>query len=150
MGLEIALLVFTSVVVISCPCALGLAIPTAIMVGTGKGAENGILMKGGDSLEAIHNVNTIIFDKTGTLTVGRPKVTAIISEKQILGNGLQEKEILFYAGSAEMGSEHPLAQAIIEEANQRGITLESPDEFEAIPGEGISTVIKNTSLIFSN
>jgi len=150
LSLEVSLLVFTSVVVISCPCALGLAIPTAIMVGTGKGAENGILLKGGDSLEAISKINTIVFDKTGTLTVGKPKVSAIFTEKDLSGNGYDEEQLLFYAGSAEMGSEHPLGQAIIEEANQRGLNLEVPTKFDAIPGKGIKTDIKNNTVLIGN
>jgi len=150
LGFEIALLVFTSVVVISCPCALGLAIPTAIMVGTGKGAENGILMKGGDSLEAINNITTIVFDKTGTLTIGKPKVTVIYSENDLIGKGLGKKDVLYFAGSAEMGSEHPLGQAIIEEANQEGLKLVSPSEFDAIPGKGIITKIDNKRVLVGN
>ncbi len=149
-GLETSLLVFTSVVVISCPCALGLAIPTAIMVGTGKGAENGILLKGGDSLENINKIDTMVFDKTGTLTVGKPKVSVIFTEKDLKGQGYDEKELLFYAGSAEMGSEHSLARAIIEEANQKGLTLETPKEFDAIPGKGIITRIKGKQVIIGN
>jgi len=150
LGLELSLLVFTSVVVISCPCALGLAIPTAVMVGTGKGAENGILLKGGDSLEAISKINTIVFDKTGTLTVGKPRVSAIFTKKDLNDSGYDEEQLLFYAGSAEMGSEHPLGQAIIEEANQRGLTLEVPIEFDAIPGKGIKTAIKNNTVLIGN
>jgi Cu+-exporting ATPase len=149
-GLELSLLVFTSVVVISCPCALGLAIPTAVMVGTGKGAENGILIKGGDSLEAINNINTIVFDKTGTLTVGKPKVSVIFSEKDLIGTGYDQKEILYYAASAEMGSEHPIGQAIIEEANQQQLKLSAPKEFDAIPGKGISTTIENENILIGN
>ena len=149
-GLELSLLVFTSIVVISCPCALGLAIPTAVMVGTGKGAENGILIKGGDSLESINNINTIVFDKTGTLTVGKPKVSAIFTEADLKGQGIDAKELLLYAGSAEMGSEHPLGQAIIEEANQNGLSLETPIEFDAIPGKGIRTVIKGKEVLIGN
>jgi len=149
-GLELSLLVFTSVVVISCPCALGLAIPTAVMVGTGKGAENGLLIKGGDSLESISKINTIVFDKTGTLTIGKPKVSIVISEKDLLGNGLDANDLLFYAGSAEMGSEHLLGRAIIEEANQKGLVLEKPSEFEAIPGKGIKTTIKNKEILIGN
>jgi len=149
-GLELSLLVFTSIVVISCTCALGLAIPTAVMVGTGKGAENGLLIKGGDSLEAISKINTIVFDKTGTLTVGKPKVSAIISEKDIIGQGYDINELLFYAGSAEMGSEHPLGRAIIEEANQRGLSLISPIEFDAIPGKGIETIINDKKVLIGN
>ncbi len=148
--LEISLMIFTSVVVIACPCALGLAIPTAVMVGTGKGAENGLLIKGGDSLESINNVNTIVFDKTGTLTVGKPKVSAIFTERDLEGQGYDVKELLVYAGSAEMGSEHPLGQAIIEEANQQGLSLETPTEFDAIPGKGISTKINNKILLIGN
>ncbi len=149
-GLELSLLVFTSIVVISCPCALGLAIPTAVMVGTGKGAENGILLKGGDSLEAVNTINTIVFDKTGTLTVGKPKVSIIFTEKDLEGQGYNDNDLLFYAGSAEMGSEHPLGQAIIEEANQRGLTLETPIDFDAIPGKGIETSVKNKRILIGN
>jgi Cu+-exporting ATPase len=148
--LETALLVFTSVVVISCPCALGLAIPTAVMVGTGKGAENGILLKGGDSLEAVNTINTIVFDKTGTLTIGKPKVSVIFTETELKGNGYDDNELLFYAGSAEMGSEHPLGQAIIEEANQKGLNLEIPLDFENIPGKGIITDIKSKKVLVGN
>jgi len=149
-GLELSLLVFTSIVVISCPCALGLAIPTAVMVGTGKGAENGLLIKGGDSLESINNINTIVFDKTGTLTIGKPKVSGIFTEENLKGEGLAEKDLLFYAGSAEMGSEHPLGLAIIEEANQRGLKLETPGDFDAVPGKGIIATIKNREVIIGN
>ncbi|MFX1256374.1 MAG: heavy metal translocating P-type ATPase [Promethearchaeota archaeon] len=149
-GLELSLLVFTSVVVISCPCALGLAIPTAVMVGTGKGAENGILIKGGDSLEAINNVNTIVFDKTGTLTIGKPKISAIYTEHDLKGQGFDKRELLYYAGSAEMGSEHPLGQAIIEEANQQGLRLETPTLFDAIPGKGIKSEIKGKEILVGN
>ncbi len=149
-GLELSLLVFTSIVVISCPCALGLAIPTAVMVGTGKGAESGILLKGGDSLEAINTINTIVFDKTGTLTVGKPKVSVIFAESELEGNGYNDDKLLFYAGSAEMGSEHPLGQAIIEEANQRNLILKSPIEFDAIPGKGIKTVLNDKQIIIGN
>jgi Cu+-exporting ATPase len=149
-GLEQSLLVFTSIVVISCPCALGLAIPTAVMVGTGKGAENGILLKGGDSLEAINKINTIVFDKTGTLTVGKPKVSKIFTEKRLKGQGYDENDLLYFAGSAEMGSEHPLGRAIIEEANQRDLNLDTPLEFDAIPGKGIKTTIKDKVLLIGN
>ena len=149
-GLELSLLVFTSIVVISCPCALGLAIPTAVMVGTGKGAEIGILLKGGDSLEAINTINNLVFDKTGTLTIGKPKVSIIFTEKDLKGEGYGKNDILFFAGSAEMGSEHPLGKAIIEEANQKGLTLETPSEFEAIPGKGIITKISNETISIGN
>ncbi len=148
--LETSLLVFTSVVVIACPCALGLAIPTAVMVGTGKGAESGLLIKGGDSLESINTINTVVFDKTGTLTVGKPKVSVIFAEKDLTGKGYDEKELLFYAGSAEMGSEHPIGKAIIEESNQRGLSLEAPTEFDAILGKGIRTNIKGKVVLIGN
>ncbi|MFX0030302.1 MAG: heavy metal translocating P-type ATPase [Candidatus Hermodarchaeota archaeon] len=148
--LETSLLIFTSIVVIACPCALGLAIPTAVMVGTGKGAENGLLIKGGDSLESINTINTIVFDKTGTLTVGKPKVSVIFTEKDLNGKGYNENDLLLYAGSAEMGSEHPIGRAIIEEANQRGLSLESITEFDAIPGKGIKTVITNKTILIGN
>ncbi len=150
-GLELSLLVFTSVVVISCPCALGLAIPTAVMVGTGKGAENGLLIKGGDSLEAISKINTIVFDKTGTLTVGKPRVSAIFTEKELNPSAkYDKKELLLYAGSAEMGSEHPLARSIIEEANQEGLLLEMPTDFDAIPGKGIRSKVKGKDVLIGN
>ncbi|MBY9014393.1 MAG: cadmium-translocating P-type ATPase [Candidatus Lokiarchaeota archaeon] len=148
--LETSLQVFTSIVVIACPCALGLAIPTAVMVGTGKGAENGLLIKGGDSLESINTINTIVFDKTGTLTVGKPKVSEIFSEKSLTGSGYDDNDVLLYAGSAEMGSEHPLGRAIIEEANQRTIGLEPLTEFDAVPGKGIKTNIKGKSVLIGN
>ena len=147
---ETSLLVFTSVVVIACPCALGLAIPTAVMVGTGLGAETGLLIKGGDSLESVSTINTIVFDKTGTLTVGKPKVSLIFTEETLSGSGYTEDDLLFYAGSAEMGSEHPLGRSIIEEANQRGLKLESPSDFDAIPGKGIKTTIKGKIVFIGN
>ncbi|MBN1213804.1 MAG: heavy metal translocating P-type ATPase [Candidatus Lokiarchaeota archaeon] len=145
--IEIALQIFTSVIVIACPCALGLAIPTAILVGTGKGAENGLLIKGGDSLEAINSIDTIVFDKTGTLTIGKPKVSIIISEKSLKGQGFDDKDILYYTASAELGSEHLLGKAIIEEANQRNIILENPTDFKESPGKGIRATINNTYII---
>lgn len=148
--LETSLQVFTSIVVIACPCALGLAIPTAVMVGTGKGAESGLLIKGGDSLESINTINTVVFDKTGTLTIGKPKVSVMFTEKDLTDKGYDENELLIYAGSAEMGSEHPLGRAIIEEANQRGLSLETPTEFDAVPGKGIKTKIKGKEVLIGN
>ena len=148
--LETSLQVFTSIVVIACPCALGLAIPTAVMVGTGKGAESGLLIKGGDSLESINTINTVVFDKTGTLTIGKPKVSVMFTEKDLTNKGYDENELLIYAGSAEMGSEHPLGRAIIEESNQRGLSLETPTEFDAVPGKGIKTKIKGKEVLIGN
>jgi Cu+-exporting ATPase len=125
----LALLNFVAVLIIACPCALGLATPTAIMVGTGRGAENGILIKGGESLETIHRVNSILFDKTGTLTQGKPSVTDIVA-----GNKFQEEQVLRWAASAEKGSEHPLGEAIVRAAEEKRLTLSPVEKFEAIPG----------------
>ncbi|MFX0123930.1 MAG: heavy metal translocating P-type ATPase [Candidatus Hodarchaeota archaeon] len=135
-----------AVLVIACPCALGLATPTAIMVGTGKGAEQGILIKNAEALEGTHKVNAIVFDKTGTLTKGNPKVTDII----ILMEGKVEDEILALVASAEKGSEHPLAQAIIETAEERGLKLYEPKDFEAIPGHGIRARINGDIITVGN
>jgi len=133
---EFALTIFISVLVIACPCALGLATPTAIMVGTGKGAENGILIKGGEALETAHKIQTIVFDKTGTITVGKPEVTDII------GNGEWGEDVfLQVVAAAEKNSEHPLAAAIVSEAEKRGLVLPSVTDFKAIPGRGIEAKI---------
>lgn len=112
-----SLTIFIAVLVIACPCALGLATPTAIMVGTGKGAENGVLIKGGEALETTHSIKTIVFDKTGTITEGKPVVTDIIT------NRISEDEILILAASSEKGSEHPLGEAIVKEANDKNLNL---------------------------
>jgi Cu+-exporting ATPase len=143
-ALEFALTIFISVLVIACPCALGLATPTAIMVGTGKGAENGILIKGGEALENTHKIQTIVFDKTGTITEGKPKVTDIIVREDLTRRhggteGTKEEENLFLqlVASAEKGSEHPLGQAIVQEAEKRGIVLFPVTDFKAISGLGI-------------
>lgn len=141
---EFAITIFISVLVIACPCALGLATPTAIMVGTGKGAENGVLIKGGEALEVTHKLNTIVFDKTGTITEGKPKVTDIISR------GYSENEILAYAATAEKGSEHPLGEAIVKEAEDREIKLKSLSNFNAIPGHGIEVSIDGDCVILGN
>jgi Cu+-exporting ATPase len=132
MDFEMALLNFTTVVVISCPCALGLAIPTAVMVGTGQGAKGGILIKGGESLETIHKITHIAFDKTGTLTVGKPQVVNL----QVFHN-VSEQEVLRFAASVEKGSEHPLAQAVVQKAQEMGVTLDPISKFENIPGMGV-------------
>lgn len=133
-----------SVLVIACPCALGLATPTAIMVGTGKGAENGILIKGGEHLEKAQKIDTIIFDKTGTITKGEPEVTDIISY------GIKEEKILQIAASAEKNSEHPLAEAIVKKSEEKGISLQEVENFEAIPGHGIYTTIKGEKIYLGN
>jgi Cu+-exporting ATPase len=146
--LEFSLTIFISVLVIACPCALGLATPTAIMVGTGKGAENGILIKGGGALETAHKIQTIVFDKTGTLTEGKPEVTDIVLgigdwNRQLVGEGTGENFLLQLVAAAEKNSEHPLAAAIVLEAEKRGIALPLVTEFTAIPGRGIEARIKN-------
>jgi len=139
-----ALLNFIGVLIIACPCAMGLATPTAIMVGTGKGAEKGILFKNAESLERAQKINTIVLDKTGTLTCGEPKVTEIIRD------GMSEREILFYAGSAEKGSEHPLGEAIVLAALEKSIGLEQADEFEALPGHGVKAVLQGKTILLGN
>ncbi len=144
-SLAFALMAFTSVIVIACPCALGLATPTAIMVGTGKGAENGLLIKGGEPLEAACKVNTIIFDKTGTLTKGTPQVTDVVS----VGDR-NEDWVLQIAASLEKLSEHPLAEAIYSYANEDGIELDTVTNFVAIPGHGIQGEINGVVYYFGN
>ncbi|MBN1072438.1 heavy metal translocating P-type ATPase [Clostridium botulinum] len=139
-----ALTIFISVLVIACPCALGLATPTAIMVGTGKGAENGVLIKGGEALETTYKLNTIVFDKTGTITEGKPKVT------NILVNNITENEILSLAASAEKGSEHPLGEAIVKEAEDRKLQLKEINKFNAIPGHGIEVLIDEKNIFLGN
>lgn len=142
-----ALTIAISVLVIACPCALGLATPTAIMVGTGKGAEHGVLIKSGEALETIHNIDTVIFDKTGTLTEGEPIVTDVVLTKE---SNLSEDELLQLAASAEEGSEHPLGEAIVKEAKQKELTFVETDDFEAIPGRGIEAKVNNKKMYFGN
>ena len=139
-----AVLNFIAVLIIACPCALGLATPTSIMVGTGKGAENGVLIRSGEALETAHKINSIVFDKTGTLTKGEPEVTDIVSY------GLSEKEILFYASSAEKGSEHPLAEAIVKRARENKIDMKDAEHFQAVPGHGIKATINAKSVLLGN
>ena len=143
-GLEFSLTIFIAVLVIACPCALGLATPTAIMVGTGKGAENGILIKSGVALEGAHKINTVVFDKTGTITEGKPKVTDIVTK------GLSEDELLRYASSAEKGSEHPLGEAIVVAGVERGLELFDIASFKSVPGEGIVTLINDKNILIGN
>ena len=144
-GLEFALTIFVSVLVIACPCALGLATPTAIMVGTGKGAENGILIKSGEALEIAHKIDTIVLDKTGTITEGKPSVTDIIAFE-----GFDNDTVLKAAASAEQGSEHPLAQAIIDSAKEKGLPLSPALEFEALTGRGIRAKIEDAEILVGN
>src|SRR6266571_1206773 len=144
-GLAFSLLAFVSVVIIACPCALGIATPAALLVGTGKGAENGILIKGGDQLEEAGKINTIIFDKTGTLTKGQPSVTDIVP----IGK-LTEVQILGYAGAVEKGSEHPLAAAVVNAAQTRRIDLADPSDFEALPGLGVKATVEGREILLGN
>lgn len=140
-----SLTIFISVLVIACPCALGLATPTAIMVGTGKGAEYGVLIKGGEALETTHKIKTIIFDKTGTITEGNPKVTDIVTTGIV-----DESELLQLSASAEKGSEHPLGEAIVSGAEERNLELFHVESFEAIPGHGIEVVIRGKKILLGN
>ncbi|MBN8193686.1 copper-translocating P-type ATPase [Bacillus sp. NTK074B] len=145
---ESGLFAFTitiSILVIACPCALGLATPTAIMVGTGKGAENGVLIKSGGALETTHKIDTIVFDKTGTITEGKPVVTDIVTSESI-----SEEDLLILAASAEKGSEHPLGEAIVREAEERGLTLRKTDFFDAITGQGIEVTVEGDDLLLGN
>jgi P-type Cu+ transporter len=145
-GLTYSILAFVSVMIIACPCALGLATPAALMMGAGKGAENGILYKGGEHIEIASKVNTVVFDKTGTLTEGKPSVTDVIALDQI-----GESELLRLAAIAEFGSEHPLAQAIIAKAKKEGIeVIGHPDSFEAVAGHGLQAVYSNQSIMIGN
>jgi Cu+-exporting ATPase len=139
-----AVLNFIAVLIIACPCALGLATPTSIMVGTGKGAENGILIRSGEALEVAHKIDTLIFDKTGTLTKGEPEVTDIISFS------LSEREILFYASSAEKGSEHPLGEAIVHKAQEENIEMIKARDFQAVPGHGIKATVDHKKVLLGN
>ena len=143
-GLEFSLTIFISVLVIACPCALGLATPTAIMVGTGKGAENGVLIKSGEALEGAASINSIIFDKTGTLTEGKPLVTDVLS------NNYSKDEILALVASAEKASEHPLGEAIVKSAEEKGLKLFEVKDFLAIPGKGIEVKVEGKDILLGN
>ena len=140
-----SLVFFIAVLIIACPCALGIATPAAIMVGTGKGAENGLLIKGGEYLEKAHKLTTVVFDKTGTLTKGKPSVTDLISV-----GPLSEAEILRLGASAERGSEHPLAEAIVRAAEAKAFWLEDPETFEAIPGQGVRAKVGRRAVLLGN
>ena len=140
-----AMLNTVAVLIIACPCAMGLATPTAIMVGTGIGAQHGILIKDAESLETANKIQTVIFDKTGTLTNGKPEVTDIIT-----ANHIQGEDILKFAASIEKGSEHSLADAIVKEAEKGNITLSPVEKFQAIPGHGVTGVVENKRISFGN
>jgi P-type Cu+ transporter len=142
--IDFVLTIFVTVLVIACPCALGLATPTAIMVGTGKGAENGVLFKGGEALETAHHIQAIIFDKTGTLTEGKPTLTDVIPYNM-------DKDILLrYTASAEQGSEHPLAQAIVKGATDKGIQLFPITKFMAVTGRGVDVTVDEKAVLIGN
>ncbi len=134
-----------AVLVIACPCALGLATPTAIMVGTGKGAQNGILIKGGEALENAHKVRAVVFDKTGTITNGTPNVTDLV-----VFNGITERTLLHIAASIEKSSEHPLAEAIVNDAKRKSIPLRDATAFKAIPGHGVTAHVEGHAFSFGN
>lgn len=140
-----ALTIFISVLVIACPCALGLATPTAIMVGTGKGAEHGVLIKSGEALEVAHRIDTLVFDKTGTITEGKPRVTDIYTVE-----GITKEMLLVLSASAEKGSEHPLGEAIVNYANEKGLTTKQALDFKAIPGHGIEVTIDGMHVLLGN
>ena len=137
-----ALLSFVAVLIIACPCAMGLATPTSIMVGTGRGAERGILVKGGEALEAAHRLTTVVLDKTGTLTRGEPRLTDVVP-----ANGLPRDELLRLAASAERASEHPLGEAIVAGARGRGIRLADPEEFDAPTGRGVRAMVDGRAVL---
>ena len=146
-GLTFSLLAFVSVIIIACPCALGIATPAALMMGSGKGAENGILFKGGEYLEIAKKVNTIVFDKTGTLTKGKPSITDIVDlSAGIIG----ETELLRLTAIAESGSEHPLGQAVVNDAKEKGIIVSNPDSFEAVSGHGLRATYADHTILIGN
>jgi len=140
-----ALIAFVTVLIIACPCALGLATPTSIMVGTGKGAENGILIRNAEALEMAHKLNAIILDKTGTISTGQTKVTDIIAD-----DGMREDELLKISASLEKGSEHPLGEAIVRAAEEKNLKLVKIEDFEALPGMGIRGRLHNRTILLGN
>lgn len=145
MGFAFALTTFIAVLIIACPCALGLATPTAVMVATGLGAEHGILIKNAAALQKAGGLNCVVFDKTGTLTKGKPEVT-----NTVLTGGTTEKDLLLYAAVAEKKSEHPLAEAILKKAKENGIDLPDPQNFNSISGKGVEATINNENILLGN
>jgi Cu+-exporting ATPase len=140
-----ALVIAVTVLIIACPCALGLATPTSIMVGTGKGAENGILIRSAEALETAHKIDAIVLDKTGTITVGKPSLTDVVAR-----GGFLDDELLRLAASVERSSEHPLAQAIVDGASERGLALSNPEDFEAVPGHGVQATVDGRQVVLGN
>jgi Cu+-exporting ATPase len=143
-GFSIALLNFVAVLIIACPCALGLATPTAIIVGTGKGAQNGILIRNAESLELANKIDTIVFDKTGTITTGKLKVTSVYT------NLIDEKELLTFTGSLEQNSEHPIARAIVSYGKDKGIQYENINLFESLTGFGLKGLVRGKEILIGN
>jgi len=139
-----ALINFVAVLIIACPCAMGLATPTALIVGIGKGAENGVLIKDGEHLELAHKISTVLFDKTGTITEGKPFVSEVIS------NGFDENELIKLSASLEKRSEHPLAEAIVNYAKSKAIVLSDPEKFESTTGFGLTGIVENKKIIIGN
>jgi len=144
-GFSFAFLVLLAVLLIACPCALGIATPTAILAGVGKGAEYGILIRGGEYVEKARKLTTVVFDKTGTLTKGEPSVTDVIAFK-----GYKEDEILLFAAIAEKGSEHPLAEAVLKKASSLKINVPDAEAFEAIPGHGVKARFNGKTILLGN
>ncbi|MEW6604037.1 MAG: heavy metal translocating P-type ATPase [Thermoproteota archaeon] len=144
-GLTYSLLAFVSVIIIACPCALGIATPAALMMGAGKGAENGILFKGGEYLEIARKVNTVVFDKTGTLTEGKPSVTDVIDL-----SGIGKSELLRLAAIAESGSEHPLGQAVVRKARESILPVSNPESFEVVSGHGLKATYGDHVMLIGN
>ncbi len=141
----LALLNFVAVLIVACPCAMGLATPTSIMVGTGKGAERGVLVKGGEALENAHRLTAVVLDKTGTLTKGEPELTDVIAT-----NGLSEDELLRFVASTEKNSEHPLGEAIVRGAKERDLKLAEPEGFDALAGRGVRAAVEGRSILVGN
>ncbi len=140
-----ALTASVAVLIIACPCALGLATPMSIMVGTGKGAQNGVLIRSAEALETAHKLNAIVLDKTGTITKGKPSLTDVV-----VADGFEEGEVLRFAASAERSSEHPLAQAIVDGASERGIALSEPEDFQSITGKGVEVTVDGKRVLVGN
>ena len=149
-GLTFSILAFVSVIIIACPCALGIATPAALMMGAGKGAENGILFKGGEYLEIARKIKTVVFDKTGTLTKGQPEVTDLVALSSSDNNDIGEQELLRLAAIAESGSEHPLGQAVVRKAKEQGLLVANPEFFEAVSGHGLTARYAGHTIMIGN
>src|SRR5207247_2958372 len=140
-----ALIVFVTTLIIACPCALGLATPTSLTVGIGKGAEQGILIRSGDALQTTKRLQVIVLDKTGTITKGKPELTNVVAE-----TGFDEDDVLRLAARVERNSEHPLASAIVEGAKTQGITIAEARNFNAVPGQGVEADVAGRHVLLGN